>query len=152
MSWVNLDNVYVNKTGGAINGNLSVGGALTINDAKGSGHTYNVANEITTLRDSVSPTPVECNITKVSTTVYKIGNIVVVNVNGTMKQSIAAWASLNLSTTMPRANGRYNSLLISQETTDPRILLSVTGTTLLIESKGAPVSGWTFGQLVYICE
>lgn len=54
MSWVNLDDVYVNKTGGAIAGNLSVGGALTINDAKGSGGTYNVANEITTLRDSVS--------------------------------------------------------------------------------------------------
>lgn len=57
MSWVNLDNVYVNKTGGAIAGNLSVGGALTINDAKGSGGTYNVANEITTLRDSVSHVP-----------------------------------------------------------------------------------------------
>lgn len=57
MSWVNLDDVYVNKTGGAIAGNLSVGGALTINDAKGSGGTYNVANEITTLRDSVSRTP-----------------------------------------------------------------------------------------------
>lgn len=54
MSWVNLNDVYVNKTGGAIAGNLSVGGALTINDAKGSGGTYNVANEITTLRDSVS--------------------------------------------------------------------------------------------------
>lgn len=56
MSWVNLDDVYVNQTGGAIAGDLSVGGALTINDAKGSGGTYNVANEITTLRDSVSQT------------------------------------------------------------------------------------------------
>ena len=55
MSWVNLDDVYVNKSGDSIAGNLSVGGALTINDAKGSGGTYNVANEITTLRDSVSP-------------------------------------------------------------------------------------------------
>lgn len=54
MSWVNLNDVYVNQTGGAIAGDLSVGGALTINDAKGSGGTYNVANEITTLRDSVS--------------------------------------------------------------------------------------------------
>ena len=54
MSWVNLDDVYVNKAGDSIAGNLSVGGALTINDAKGSGGTYNVANEITTLRDSVS--------------------------------------------------------------------------------------------------
>ena len=54
MSWVNLDDVYVNKTGDSIAGNLSVGGTLTINNAKGDGGTYNVANEITTLRDSVS--------------------------------------------------------------------------------------------------
>lgn len=54
MSWVNLDDVYVNKTGDTIAGNLSVGGALTINDGKGTDTTYNVANEITTLRDSVS--------------------------------------------------------------------------------------------------
>lgn len=54
MSWVNLNDVYVNKTGGAIAGDLSVGGALTVNDGKGTDTTYNVANEITTLRDSVS--------------------------------------------------------------------------------------------------
>jgi len=54
MSWVNLDDVYVNKTGDSIAGNLSVGGTLTINNAKGNGGTYNVANEITTLRGSVS--------------------------------------------------------------------------------------------------
>ena len=56
MSWVNLDDVYVNKTGDTIAGDLSVGGALTINDGKGTDTTYNVANEITTLRDSVSHT------------------------------------------------------------------------------------------------
>lgn len=55
MSWVNLNDVYVNKTGDTIAGDLSVGGALTVNDGKGTGTTYNVANEITTLRDSVSP-------------------------------------------------------------------------------------------------
>lgn len=54
MSWVNLDDVYVNKTGDTIAGDLSVGGTLTINDGKGTDTTYNVANEITTLRDSVS--------------------------------------------------------------------------------------------------
>lgn len=58
MSWVNLNDVYVNKTGDTIAGDLSVGGALTVNDGKGTGTTYNVANEITTLRDSVSPTVV----------------------------------------------------------------------------------------------
>lgn len=56
MSWVNLNDVYVNQTGGAIAGDLSIGGALTVNDGKGTDTTYNVANEITTLRDSVSQT------------------------------------------------------------------------------------------------
>lgn len=56
MSWVNLNDVYVNQTGGTIAGDLSVNGALTVNDGKGTNTTYNVANEITTLRDSVSPT------------------------------------------------------------------------------------------------
>lgn len=54
MSWVNLNDVYVNQTGGIIAGDLSVNGALTVNDGKGTNTTYNVANEITTLRDSVS--------------------------------------------------------------------------------------------------
>ena len=54
MSLVYLNDVYVNKTGDTIAGDLSVGGALTVNDGKGTNTTYNVANEITTLRDSVS--------------------------------------------------------------------------------------------------
>lgn len=54
MSWVNLNDVYVNQTGGTIAGDLSVNGALTVNDGKGTNTTYNIANEITTLRDSVS--------------------------------------------------------------------------------------------------
>ena len=57
MSWVNLNDVYVNQTGGTIAGDLSVNGALTVNDGKGTNTTYNVANEITTLRDSVSHVP-----------------------------------------------------------------------------------------------
>ena len=60
MSWVNLNDVYVNQTGGTIAGDLSVNGALTVNDGKGTNTTYNVANEITTLRDSVSPAGFTC--------------------------------------------------------------------------------------------
>lgn len=95
---------------------------------------------------------IEFDITKVPTTVCKIGNIVVVTVCGTMKQSLGAWDILDLSYTVPQANARYNAHLFSQDTTDPRILLSVTGTHLFIESKGATVTGWTFGQLVYACK
>lgn len=54
MSWVNLNDVYVNKTGDTIAGDLSVNGTLKVNDGKGTNTTYNVANEITALRDSVS--------------------------------------------------------------------------------------------------
>ena len=85
MSWVNLDDVYVNQTGGAIAGDLSVGGALTINDAKGSGGTYNVANEITTLRDSVSPTKFTCLQGSIASNTYcayaRIGHLVCVLMN-----------------------------------------------------------------------
>ena len=85
MSWVNLDDVYVNKTGDSIAGNLSVGGALTINDAKGSSGTYNVANEITTLRDSVSPTGFTCLQGSIASGTYcaytRIGHLICVFMN-----------------------------------------------------------------------
>ena len=87
------------------------------------------------------------------TTVCKAGKIVVVTVSGTLKKPMGAWDALLLSDAVPMAKARYNSLLISQDTTDPRILLSVTGTKLFIESKGAsiPQGSWMFGQLVYLC-
>lgn len=107
------------------------------------------------LYNSVTSTFVECNITNVPTVVCKIGNIVIVTVSGTLKTSVAAWGSVYLSRTAPKAKEqRYNSLLISQDTTDPRILLSATGTDIFIESKGPALNTytWTFGQLVYACE
>lgn len=107
------------------------------------------------LYNSVTSTFVECNITNVPTVVCKIGNIVIVTVSGTLKTDIAAWSSVYLSHTAPKAKEqRYNSLLISQDTTDPRILLSATGTDIFIESKGPALNKytWTFGQLVYACE
>lgn len=85
MSWVNLDDVYVNKSGDSIAGNLSVGGALTINNAKGNGGMYNVANEITTLRDSVSPTGFTCLQGSITSGTYcaytRIGHLVCVFMN-----------------------------------------------------------------------
>lgn len=97
---------------------------------------------------------IECNITKIPTTVCKVGNIVVVTISGTINQALSAWGTIDLSTTVPQANNRYNSPLFSQNTTDTRILLSVTGTHLFIESKGADINNgsWIFGQLVYVCE
>lgn len=59
MTWVNLNDVYVKNTGGTINGDLNVNGAITVNDGSGNGTKYNVANEISTLRDSVSRIQIE---------------------------------------------------------------------------------------------
>lgn len=85
MSWVNLDDVYVNKTGDSIAGNLSVGGTLTINNAKGNGGTYNVANEITTLRDSVSTAGFTCLQGSIASGTYcaytRIGHLICVFMN-----------------------------------------------------------------------
>lgn len=55
-NWVNLNDVYVPANGGSFNGDLGVKGTLTIDDKTGNNTTYDVANEITTLRDSVSQT------------------------------------------------------------------------------------------------
>lgn len=50
-NWVNLNDVYVPSNGGSINGDLGVKGTLTIDDKTGNNTTYDVANEITALRD-----------------------------------------------------------------------------------------------------
>lgn len=85
MSWVNLNDVYVNQTGGTIAGDLSVNGALTVNDGKGTNTTYNVANEITTLRDSVSPTGLTCLQGSIESGTYcayaRIGHLILVCMN-----------------------------------------------------------------------
>lgn len=85
MSWVNLNDVYVNQTGGTIAGDLSVNGALTVNDGKGTNTTYNVANEITTLRDSVSPVGFTCLQGSIASGTYcaytRIGHLICVFMN-----------------------------------------------------------------------
>lgn len=53
-NWVNLNDVYVSANGGSVNGDLGVKGTLTVDDKTGNNTTYDVANEITALRDSTS--------------------------------------------------------------------------------------------------
>lgn len=115
---------------------------------------FSVLTPLTAVGDSVAPSVVDCNITLVPTTVYKIGKVVVVTVSGILRTAVGAWGSVTLSSVLPKARARSNSNLIIQDTADPRMLLTATGTNLLIESKGASTASgiWTFGQLVYICE
>ena len=61
MAWTNLDDVYVSANGGTIAGDLKVNGTLTINDKKGTNTTYDVASQITSLRDSVSQCKIQLN-------------------------------------------------------------------------------------------
>ena len=46
MTWVNLNDVYVEKTGGVVNGNLDVKGTILVDNGSGDGKKYNVAKEI----------------------------------------------------------------------------------------------------------
>lgn len=95
MSWVNLDDVYVNKTGDTIAGDLSVGGTLKVNDGKGKNTTYNVANEITTLRDSVSQddTLVLYNDSWQYVRIHRVGHMCVLT--WAISQSTAAYWAIN---------------------------------------------------------
>lgn len=52
MAWVSFNDIYVNKAGGSVSGNLSVNGALNINSGKGDGSTYNVATQLTNLNNN----------------------------------------------------------------------------------------------------
>ena len=99
MSWVNLDDVYVNKSGDSIAGNLSVGGALTINDGKGTDTTYNVANEITTLRDSVSHT------TLGDWTILKVSGLTIAST--ILKGTVSSFTNTGTSTTLYKNLGTY---------------------------------------------
>lgn len=115
---------------------------------------FSVLTPLATLEDSISPSFVDCNITNLQTTVCKVGKIVVVTVSGTLNKAVGSYSTLSLSNKLPKARARFNSIIISQDTVDPRILLTASGTDLFIESKGASLTkgAWMFGQLVYVCE
>ena len=63
--FINLSEIYLPTAGGSIDGDVEIGGALTVNDGTGAGTTYDLAYEISQLRaeneelkaawDSVSP-------------------------------------------------------------------------------------------------
>ena len=70
-NWVNLNDVYVPANGGSVHGDLGIKGTLTIDDKTGNNTTYDVANEITALRDSVSQTNAAAIVLKA----YPVGAI-----------------------------------------------------------------------------
>ena len=101
-NWVNLNDVYVPANGGSVNGDLGVKGTLTVNDKTGNNTTYDVANEITALRDSVSKTTynVEPSNSKlIVNSCVKICGIVFVT--GLIDASSAGWFDCKLNN-MPK--------------------------------------------------
>ena len=101
-NWVNLNDVYVPANGGSVNGDLGVKGTLTIDDKTGNNTTYDVANEITALRDSVSQTTynVEPSNSKlIVSSCIKICGIVIVT--GLIDASSAGWFDCKLNN-MPK--------------------------------------------------
>ena len=52
MPWKSLGDLYLPKTGGSISGSLAVNGNLTVNDGSGNDTTYDLASEISELKDA----------------------------------------------------------------------------------------------------
>lgn len=48
--FINLSEIYLPTAGGSIDGDVEVGGAITVNDGSGAGTSYDVAYEISQLR------------------------------------------------------------------------------------------------------
>lgn len=48
--FINLSEIYLPTAGGSIDGDVEIGGALTVNDGTGAGTTYDLAYEISQLR------------------------------------------------------------------------------------------------------
>lgn len=127
MAWVNLNDVYVNKTGGTITGDLTVNGSIKVNNGKGDGGIYNVANEITTLRDSVSQIAIKAYkifaSNKVSGEQGVWNETIQFDYNGTSKNWIfmpikSAWCTIedikfSNDKIIVRVNPTYNSSAIS---------------------------------------
>ena len=86
----------------------------------------------------------------VGQTAYRVGNIVIASVAGSLDTSIAAFKTLAIHTGLPKPYAYTSTSLACQNTADARCLLSIgTNGTLSIESKGPAISGWVFGCLVY---
>lgn len=162
MSWVNLNDTYVNKTGDTIAGDLSVNGALNVNDGKGTGTTYNVANEITALRDSVSvktDTGVSYSITSGRDFYHdtiRYGNIIFLSFSCSV-HTMAAWENWKVGTAPIPIGGTqaYGTAFYQTGNTAPVPMdTGVTNSgTIYVQNKSDLTldEGWLFVHTVYVC-
>lgn len=162
MSWVNLNDTYVNKTGDTIAGDLSVNGTLSVNDGKGTDTTYNVANEITSLRDAVSPTDntgVSYSITsgrEFENCTTRCGNIVFIGFNCSAK-AYDPWESWNVGTApIPIGSTWAHGMAFYQTGSTAPVPMDAyvarDGGIYVQNKSGLTLgSGWLFVSIVYAC-
>ena len=161
-NWVNLNDIYVPANGGSVNGDLGVKGTLTVNDKTGNNTTYDVANEITALRDSVSvkaDTGVSYSITSgrdFYNDTVRYGNIIFLSFSCSIHY-MNAWERWDVGTApIPIRNiCAHGSAFYQTEDTAPVPMdTGVTNSgTIYVQNKSNLTlgAGWLFVHIVYVC-
>ena len=161
-NWVNLNDVYVPANGGSVNGDLGVKGTLTIDDKTGNNTTYDVANEITALRDSVSvkeDTGVSYSITNgrnfINDTI-RYGNIIFLSFNCSVGE-FGAWEKWEVGTAPIPIKGKWAHGTAIYQTGNTAPVPMDTGVTdsgsIYVHNKSSLTlgDGWLFVHTVYLC-
>ena len=161
-NWVNLNDVYVPANGGNINGDLGVKGTLTIDDKTGNNTTYDVANEITALRDSVSvkaDTGVSYSITSgrdFYNDTIRYGNIIFLSFNCSV-HTMAAWENWQVGTAPIPIESTWAHGTAFYQTGNTAPVPMDTGVTgdgkIYVHNKSGLTlgEGWLFVHTVYVC-
>ena len=162
-NWVNLNDVYVPANGGSVNGDLGVKGTLTIDDKTGNNTTYDVANEITALRDSVSvkeDTGVSYSIASGGRDFYndtvRYGNIIFLSFNCSVGE-FGAWENRQVGTApIPIKNTRAHGTAFYQtgNTAPVPMDIGVTNKGVIYVQNKSDLTlgdGWLFFHIVYVC-
>lgn len=161
-NWVNLNDVYVPANGGSVNGDLGVKGTLTIDDKTGNNTTYDVANEITALRDSVSvkaDTGVSYSITSgrdFYNYTVRYGNIIFLNFDCSVN-AFNPWERWNVGTApipIGNANATGRAFYQTGNTAPVPMYTTVTDSgTIFVQNKSGLTlgDGWLFVNIVYVC-
>lgn len=161
-NWVNLNDVYVPTNGGSVNGDLEVKGTLTIDDKTGNNTTYDVANEITALRDSVSvkaDTGVSYSITSgrdFYNDTVRYGNIIFLIFSCSVRE-FGAWERWEVGTApIPIGNKQAHGTAIYQTGNTAPVPMDTAVTdsgTIYVQNKSGLTlgDGWLFVHIVYVC-
>ncbi len=162
-NWVNLNDVYVPANGGSVNGDLGVKGTLTVDDKTGNNTTYDVANEITALRDFVSvkaDTGVSYSITsdrEFQSTTTRLGNIIFLTFNCQVLGGFTSWEQWKVGTApVPIGNTWAHGMAFYQTGSVAPVPMDAGVTSdgsIYVQNKSGLTlgEGWLFVHIVYAC-